>query len=476
MNRVKSFFCFEAKTRAVVEMKPFFHFIEKILCKFLKSKNVKLPGKFSQLEFTYMQLCIFEDQYFERLEPLIYTRPVYQLVCGINSLRNKIIRAYEGVPYTFHCRSYLQPFLNFKYPNYSFHQIEDKRCLFINGRILAPSNLSEIIPFNNEEDKLYVNGETIIAARVSGKKLTEMKNNLHDVLTESDFDGLPVENVEINSINYIWDVINNNAGQMRDDFSALMKIKLKDNKERIRGKVFPGSHLIEEDNIFIDEGAEIRPGAVIDATNGPIYIDKNSIVFPNAVVEGAVYLGEGAHIKSCSRIYENVSIGKVAKVGGEVEDSIVMPYTNKQHSGFLGHAYLGSWVNIGADTNCSDLKNNYGSVKIYVNGEVVDSGSQFLGVIIGDHSKTAINTMFNTGTIVGFSSNIFGAGFPDKYLPSFSWGGSDAVTTYDIEKSIETAKRMLQRRLRNLSDVEEKLFRKIFDLTKKERRKRGYPY
>ena len=166
----------------------------------------------------------------------------------------------------------------------------------------------------------------------------------------------------------------------------------------------------------------------------------------------------------------------MCKVGGEVEDSIILPYTNKQHSGFIGHAYLGSWVNLGADTNCSDLKNNYGSVKVYVNGEVVNSGTQFLGVIIGDHSKTAINTMFNTGTIVGFSSNIFGAGFPAKYIPSFSWGGSDAVTTYDLERSIETARRVMLRRDQNLHESEERLFRKIFDLTKKERRKRGYPY
>ena len=205
-------------------------------------------------------------------------------------------------------------------------------------------------------------------------------------------------------------------------------------------------------------------------------MDKSATVFPNAVVEGPVFLGEKAQIKSCARIYENVSIGKVSKVGGEVEDSIILPYSNKQHSGFIGHAYLGNWVNLGADTNCSDLKNNYGTVKAYVNGEVVNSGSQFLGVIMGDHSKTAINTMFNTGTTVGFSCNIFGAGFPDKYIPSFSWGGSDAVTTYDIERSIETAKRVMQRRSKDMHESEEKLFRKIFDLTKKERRKRGYPY
>ena len=142
----------------------------------------------------------------------------------------------------------------------------------------------------------------------------------------------------------------------------------------------------------------------------------------------------------------------------------------------MGHAYIGSWVNIGADTNNSDLKNNYGTVKIMVNGDQVDSGQQFLGLIMGDHSKTAINTMFNTGTVVGFSSNIFGPGFPSKYIPSFAWGGADMMTTYDIEKSLETAKRVVQRRNRIISETEEQLFRKVFDLTHKQRRKMGFPY
>lgn len=423
-----------------------------------------------------MQICIFEGPLHERLEPLIYSRPVYKLVCGINSLRNKILRAYQGVDFTFHCRSYLQPFLRYKYSNLTFEKIEDNRCLFINGRVLAPKNLAEIIPLNDSEDKLYMNGNSIIAARVSGERLKNVKNHLGDVLSEANFDGIPVEQVDIKCIDYIWDTINHNAGEMRKDFSALMEIKLRNNKENIRGKVHPSAHLVERDNIFIDEGAEIKAGAILDASRGPVYIDKEAVVFHNAVVEGAVYLGERAQIKACSRIYENVSIGKVSKVGGEVEDSIILPYTNKQHSGFLGHAYLGSWVNIGADTNCSDLKNNYGHVKMYVNGEVVDSKSQFLGVIVGDHTKTAINTMFNTGTVVGFSCNVFGAGFPQKYIPSFSWGGSEAVTTYDIEKSIDTAKRVLARRDKSLDKVEENLFRKIFELTAKERRKRGYPY
>lgn len=419
-----------------------------------------------------MQICIFEGIYYDRLEPLIFYRPTYDLVCGIHTLREKILRAYPGVKYSLHCRTYLESLVRTQNPGISVNSIESDECLFINGRVLANQNLSNLIPLNDKEDKVYLNGDTVIAARLRGENLNKVKDQLHDLLSPANFVGIPSENIEIKTIDYVWDLVNNNAAELRNDYYLLVNEK----NNNLLGKVYPGAYLVNEKEIYIGEGAEIRPGAVLDATNGPIYIDENAIVFPNAVVEGAVYVGKGSHVKSCSRIYENVTIGKISKVGGEVEDSIILPFTNKQHAGFLGHAYLGSWVNIGADTNCSDLKNNYGSVKIYVNGEVVNSGSQFLGVIMGDHSKTAINTMFNTGSTVGFSCNVFGAGFPPKYLPSFSWGGSDAVTTYDLERSIETAKRMLQRRNKEMPDVEERLFRKIFDLTKKERRKRGYPY
>jgi UDP-N-acetylglucosamine diphosphorylase/glucosamine-1-phosphate N-acetyltransferase len=419
-----------------------------------------------------MQLCIFEDIYYDRLEPLIFSRPTYDLICGINSLRAKILRAYPDLRYTLHCRQYLEPLVKSKNPSVDVNRIEDDECLFVNGRILAPADMMNLIPLIGKENRLYLNKETIIAARVSGKKLMELKTNLFDLLSMSDFDGIPTEQVEIKHIDYIWDLINNNRQQIQCDYQFLMRNK----DERLLGKVHPGAHIIEKDQVFIDSGAEVKPGAVLDASNGPIYVDKNATINANSVLEDAVYIGEGSQVKSCARIYDNVSVGKVCKIGGEIEDSIILPFTNKQHSGFLGHAYLGSWVNLGADTNCSDLKNNYGFVKVYVNGEIIDSGSQFLGVIMGDHTKTAINTMFNTGTIVGYSCNIFGPGFPAKYIPSFSWGGSEAVTTYDILRSIETARRAMLRRDYVMTESDEKLFKKIFDLTTKERRKRGYPY
>ncbi len=419
-----------------------------------------------------MQLCLFEDIYYERLEPLIFSRTTYDLICGINSLRSKILRAYPGVPYSIHCRQYLEPMVKSRNATLSVNHIDGDSCLFINGRIIAPANMAEIIPLNDGGNKIYISGDTIVAVRVSGLKLEEIKANLFDLFSLADFDGIAIERVEIKHIDYIWDLITYNREEFLNDFNYLVEAKPK----RILGTVHDGVHILGKENFFVDENAIVMPGAVVDATEGPVYIDKYAKVYPNAVLENAIYVGEGSHVKSCARIHDNVSIGKVCKVGGEVEDSIILPYSNKQHSGFMGHAYIGSWVNIGADTNNSDLKNNYGTVKIYVNGEVVDSGLQFLGAIIGDHSKTAINTMLNTGTIIGYSCNIFDGGFPAKYLPSFSWGGGKSVTTYDLDRSIETAKRAMLRRDHTMAEFEERLFRKVFDITKKERRKRGYPY
>lgn len=423
-----------------------------------------------------MQICIFEDIYYDRLEPLIYTRPAYDLVCGMNMLREKISRYYPGVTVSFHTRAYLSAFLQSKYPDIKVNIIDDEDCLFINGRIIAGKEIADVINIRDNANRLYMSGDTIAAARVSGKKLAELKQNINDLLTPSNFDGMPVEKVEFKFINYNWDLISLNRQELASDMDFCFNEYQKNKAPLISGKVYDGVYMINKDDIIIAEGAVVKPGVVLDASAGRIIIDKNAVVYPNATIEGPAYIGESSLVKIGASIYENVSIGKVCKVGGEIEHSIIHSFTNKQHSGFLGHAYLGSWVNIGADTNSSDLKNNYGSVKMYVNGEIVDSGCQFLGVVMADHSKTSINTMLNTGTVVGFSCNIFGDGFPPKYLPSFSWGGHDSLTTYDLERSIETAKRVMNRRNKPMREVEEKLFRKIFDLTQKERRKRGYPY
>ncbi|MBN1300293.1 MAG: GlmU family protein [Melioribacteraceae bacterium] len=417
-------------------------------------------------------ICIIEGIYYSRLLPLVYFRPIYNLRCGILSLKEKIQLSYPGIPIALHTRSYLSDSLREKNPGLKVNELDTniKSCLFINGRVLADEEFSKKITPDGE-DTLFVDGDTIIAARVSGYNLENLKRSMNDVFTISDFIGLFKQQVDVKYINYPWDLIANNYEQIQKDFSRLVNR----NEKLINGIVYDGAHLINPDEIFIGENAKIKPGAVLDAEKGSIYIAEGTVVYPNAVIEGPCYIGKNSQVKIGAKIYNGTSIGEVCKVGGEVENSIIHSYSNKQHDGFLGHSYLGSWVNLGADTNNSNLKNNYGSIKVIVNDEQIDSGSMFVGLTMGDHSKSSINTMFNTGTVVGISSNIFGSGFPQKYVPSFSWGGSENMTTYDLEKSIEVAKRVMTRRKVHFSSADERIFRKVFDLTKEERKKRGMP-
>ena len=201
--------------------------------------------------------------------------------------------------------------------------------------------------------------------------------------------------------------------------------------------------------------------------NGPVWIDDGVTVMANAVLEGPLYIGKDSKIKIAAKIYENTTIGPLCKIGGEVEGSIIQGYSNKQHDGFLGHAYLGSWVNLGADTNNSDLKNNYGMIQALLNGEKVDTGSQFVGLMMGDHSKSGINVMFNTGTIVGTNCNIFGAEMPPKFVPSFSWGGAAGFAEYQFEKAINVAKTVMSRRKVEFTKNDRHLFENVHQLAEK---------
>jgi len=194
-------------------------------------------------------------------------------------------------------------------------------------------------------------------------------------------------------------------------------------------------------------------------------------VFPNATIEGPAFVGDDSRIKIGAKIYQGTTIGEVCKVGGEVEASIIHSHSNKQHDGFLGHSYLGQWVNLGADTNNSDLKNNYGTVKVYVEGEMVDTGSLFVGLMMGDHSKSGINTMFNTGTVVGVMCNVYGAGFPPKFIPSYTWGGAQELIEYELDKALDTARRVMARRDVQLTQAQEEMLRAVFELTRPLREK-----
>lgn len=419
------------------------------------------------------QICLFEDIYYPNLLPLVYFRPTFNLRCGILSLKEKVQLMFPKAEVSLHCRSYMADYMRLRNPGHAVNQITAKDCLFINGRAIVDERFLKAVESDGNSDIVYVKDDKVVAARVSGQKMRTLKGHLNGIFSISDFDGLHVQQVDVTMVEYPWELIKHNGAQLRSDFSLLRKVH---GAKKMKNKKYPGVHILNEKNVVISEGAVIKPGVVIDAEQGPVYIGKNVQIMSFSTIIGPVYIGDHTIVKVGAKIYQDCSIGPVCKVGGELESTIIHSYSNKQHDGFLGHSYLGAWVNCGAGTVTSDLKNNYSTVKVYVNGEPVDSGMQFVGVTIGDHSKTAINSTFNTGTVIGVSANVFGTGFPPKYVPSFSWGAAgETFTTYNIEKAINVAGKVMIRRNIELSDPEEKLFRKIFDLTSDERRKRGMP-
>src|SRR4030066_2416420 len=323
-----------------------------------------------------MHICIFEDEQYLNFEPLIHSRPVFDLVCGMITLKEKIIRAFPKDKVVLKCRNNLESFLKAENPKCKVNQFDNDDYLFINGRIIAPSILKNILKVKRTDEKVFVSKGIVVAAKVSEKRIKDLVLDKIEIIDTEMLKSLPPEEVEINYASYLWDLVYQNGKEIQNDFKPYAKKKTSTNKKKFEGVSF-----VNRKNIFIEKDVDIKPGAVLDASTGPIFIEKNVTIFPNAVIQGPVYIGESSTIKSCATIYPNVSIGKVCKVGGEVEDTIIHSYTNKQHSGFLGHSYLGSWINIGADTNNSDLQNNYGTIKVQVNGRHIDSGKQFVGLI-----------------------------------------------------------------------------------------------
>ena len=235
----------------------------------------------------------------------------------------------------------------------------------------------------------------------------------------------------------------------------------------VRGEVHASATLLGQ--VLVGEGARIYPGVVIDGEEGPVFIGRRSIVMPNAFIQGPAHIGENCLIKAGARIYGGTICGPVCKLGGEISETIIQGYSNKQHEGFLGHAYLGEWVNIGAGTEVSDLKNTYGTIRAWLDGDMTETGLQFLGPTMGDHSKTGINATLTTGAVVGVFANLFGSGVSPKFMPSFSWGYPD-FTEYRLEDAIAVARRVMARRGVEMTPVYEAMVRKVFDLTRDERK------
>jgi len=398
-----------------------------------------------------MNLCIFEDEKYVNFYPLTLSRPVFELRTGTRSLREKLLHFFPANKIFILTRPYLEDILMEGLKNISF-EIPKEPTLFINGRVIPTQSLENSITFRGEEI-LFFNNETLIAAHVKNGKSFEAR------LRKKNFEGYKREEIDAKIVNYPWELVNQNGSEIEKEFNLF-------------GNSIPPQRdvtMLRKEHIFIGENVVIMPGVVIDADEGPVIIDNGARIMPNCYLEGPLYIGKNSLIKAGARIYSASSIGNICKVGGELETSIFHGYSNKQHEGFIGHSYIGEWVNIGADTNNSDLKNNYKEVTVYINNKPVNTELTFVGSFIGDHSKTAINTMLNTGTVIGFSSNIFGEGFPLKFVPSFSWGGRRRLSIYKIEKAIETARLVMARRKVKMSDAYERMMEQIFEETKKER-------
>lgn len=407
-------------------------------------------------------ICIYEDQNYKNLLPLVYFRPVYDLKCGVSTLREKIEKQYKKAEVILNCRKYLENSLTEKFPDRRVNQFDGEKILFINGRILVDGPLRKVMTIDGD-DALFITDNEVVGARLSGDNIRVLANAEDEFLQFAQFKKLPKIEVTVKVIGYPWDLVNNNGEMITEDIKWMRK--------PTRPVKTRGVHCLKQSKIYLERNVEIKPNVVLDAEKGPIYISEGVTIYPNVYIQGPVFIGANSVIKANAAIYHDTTIGEMCKVGGEIENSIIHSYSNKQHEGFLGHAYLGSWINIGASTNNSDLKNNYGNITVLLNGEKVDTGSQFVGLMMGDHSKTAINTMFNTGTVVGAACNVFGAGFPKRYLPSFAFGGCDLMRTNTLKQALEVAEIVMQRRKIKMSDVQKELFEKVFELTSDERKK-----
>lgn len=393
-----------------------------------------------------MEIILFDDESRQSLLPLTHTRPVSEIRIGILRIREKW-EFYLPGNYSF----LTEPFLCKK-----FQFLPGKENVFINGSILPTSSLVLEIQKLKSGEKL-IKGDTIIAARMDGS--IEGVNSIEQI----EFDKSVNSVSTFTKINFSWDIFSKNEEALLDDFRLITK-------GRKSMKISETNTVISPENIFLEEGAKVEC-AILNASTGFIYIGKNAEIMEGVMIRGPFALCEESQIKMGAKIYGSTTVGPFSKVGGEISNSVIFGYTNKAHDGFLGNSVLGEWCNLGADSNNSNLKNNYSKIKVwnYKDETYINTGLQFCGLIMGDHSKCSINTMFNTGTVVGVSANIFGNGFPPKFVPSFAWGGSEGFITYRLEDALEVAQRVYERRKMDFNLIEKDLFRNLFENTTKYR-------
>jgi UDP-N-acetylglucosamine diphosphorylase/glucosamine-1-phosphate N-acetyltransferase len=390
-----------------------------------------------------MNYILFDGPSRDNLLPFTYTRPVADIRVGILTIREKWELHLDTTTTTV-----TEDYLSEKFP-----MVEMEENIMVNASYLPNMQLVEKIKGLKDNQAIF-KGEDVIAFYAK-----EGQDDIDfDTYNANDFDG------ECIKIENTWDIFSKNGAAIQEDFTLLTK-------NRVSQPIPESNNIIAPENVFIEAGAKLE-FATLNASDGPIYIGKNAEIMEGSVVRGPLALCDNATLKLSSKVYGPTTVGPHSKVGGEVNNAVIFGYSNKGHDGFLGNSVIGEWCNLGADTNNSNLKNNYAEVRLwdYQTEGFAKTGLQFCGLMMGDHSKCGINTMFNTGTVVGVSANIFGSGFPRNFVPSFSWGGSSGFTTYLTKKAFEVAKVVMSRRGITFSQEDQNILEHVFEDTKKYRR------
>lgn len=390
-------------------------------------------------------IILFDDDAWQGLLPLCYTRPIAELRVGILTIREKWEKHLGGKG------SFItQDYLAGKFPI----DISDDNIV-INSRFLPSQELVSLVRQLDYNDALLY-GERLIAARMNADQFTRLVDNKQI----DELEGVDLIN-EDKAVRYIlnpYDIFSFNEYEIQKDFRLLTKNRL--------SAALPGGVRVSgnaDKNIFVEEGAVIKD-CFINCEEGPVYIASDAVIMEGAMIRGPFALCNHAQVKMGAKIYGATTVGPHSKVGGELNNVVIQAYSNKAHDGFLGNSVIGEWCNIGADSNSSNLKNNYADVKVwsYETSGFQESGLQFCGLIMADHSKAGINTMFNTGTVVGMSCNLFGSGFPRNFIPSFAWGGAKGYKTFKPEKAMELAAKVMLRRGVEFSDEDRIIFEHVF--------------
>ncbi len=386
-------------------------------------------------------IILFDDDQWLALLPTCLTRPISDLRVGILKISEKWEKWLNG-EVSYITKDYLAEKFPIKISSDNY---------VINARWLPNEKLVSLIQ-NLESNEALLNGEELIAARMDDKQFQSLIDN--KALEE--LKGMNIgQTDDFTIIKRPFDLFIYNGAEIKNDFKLL---GLKDNRASVNNAVIYGEH-----PVYIDKSATIKH-AYINAEEGPVYIAKNATIQETSVIRGPFSMSENAVVKMGSKIYKDCSFGPYVKVAGELSNCVFQGYANKAHEGYLGNAYIGEWCNLGAGTISSNLKNNYSEVKVwnYQSKKFEKSGQLFCGLIMGDHSKTGINTMFNTATVVGVSANIFGNGYPRTYIPSFSWGGAQGYKTFQLDKALELADTIMKRRQQQLSDQDRIILEHIF--------------